>query len=329
MAIPTGKLIWLWEASGCEGGDSGKVVTVAKDLSLSGILVKIADGVSPFEPDFARAVCADAFGAGLQVSAWQFLYAAHTPAEEAAKAAELLAEYGVKDLVLDVETEGKDGSFRYRNRDDFAEEYMQAIRSHAPGVTVGLSSYPSVDSHDNMPWDGFLTGAAKCDYVAPQCYAASAGTVLPALRLGLAQFARYGLPICPVTGDWDYAAITDDSVTAFVKAADAAGCPSCSSWWWGAGSPHKGAFGRVKWGAAPTPVPIPVPAPTGYTLVGVDGVPRSGLALWMDKGHGYGRVSEIVEACGCEVTWDKAHRTWHLQRAWPPHVSADGKVVSE
>jgi len=57
-----------------------------------------------------------------------------------------------------------------------------------------------------------------------------------------------------------------------------------------------------------------VPPADRFHLVGIDGEPRQGAPVWMgDNGHGYGGLAAIAEACGCDVAWDGATKTWTLK----------------
>lgn len=211
--------MWIWQVRACEGGDVGAIAARARDVGLSHVLLKIADGRQPYNGEVGPLVGA-LRAAGIDVWAWQYAYG-NDAAGEARFAARRYREQPYAGFVIDAEAE-------YKGHGDRARAYMAALRDELPGTTIALSSYYLPDLHAEFPWREFLGG---CDLVMPQVYWARRGPTL-ALTQSLAQLAAYGKPVIPTGATDPQFCFGPDELREFLQLVAARGIPGCNLWEW-------------------------------------------------------------------------------------------------
>ena len=215
-----GKQMWIWELQNCLGGDVAAIVSKAKDLGLSGLIVKAWDGASYWSQ--IEKIIGPAHAAGLLVAGWGYSYGTNIPGEVAAM--EKAIKAGADWLIIDAEVEYENVSGRVR-----AISLFNALAASPAGnATIGFSSFAFPESHPGFPWDVF---AGHCQVNLAQIYWGEF-KLSPdaALARCLSQNAKYGLPVAPV--GQCYGTITPAEITAFGAAAKTAGCSGLSFWSW-------------------------------------------------------------------------------------------------
>lgn len=214
----TGHGMWIWQADTCEGGDVAAIVDRARAARLSHVLVKIADGRSPYNGTLLTPLTEALQQAGVDVWAWHYTYGSN-PSAEARYVADRYRDRGFAGLVVDAETEYKSQPYR-------ARVYMRTLREQLPDATVALSSYWSPYYHPTFPWQEFLE---RCDLGMPQVYWYNRDPVAT-LGASLAQWGRYGVPLVPTGAAYPQAANPGD-IQRFAAAVRERGL-ACNYWDW-------------------------------------------------------------------------------------------------
>ncbi len=213
-----GKGMWIWQVEKCEGGKAAGIVTRAQKAGLGHVLLKIADGVRPYNVGRISDLVTRLRAAGIEPWAWAYTYGSDAAAEARA-AAEIYARYPFAGFVVNAETEYKGYGAR-------ATAYMRALRAALPpGTVVGLSSFWSPDYHPTFPWREFL-GAS--DLGLPQVYWHGRDPAAT-LAAACAQWGRYVGALVPTGAAYTQAA-PGDSIEQF--AAAAATWPAVNYWSW-------------------------------------------------------------------------------------------------
>lgn len=232
-----GKGMFVWIIPDCEGGDIEAIAARASERGLQHLLVKIADGVGPFNVhngrDLATELTRACQGRGIEVWGWQYIYG-RMAATEAVTAARRVRETGVTGFVINAESEWK-----VPGMGAHATNYTRILR-HEIGqqFPVCLSSYRYPNFHREFPWREFLE---DCDFALPQVYWMGATDAGAQLRLTMQRYlklySQIGLtrPVIP-TG----AAFAEHGWTAqpaevqeFLETAVSLGLPAANFWEWG------------------------------------------------------------------------------------------------
>lgn len=203
MAL-TGKGFMIWKVRDCEGGNPNLIVSEAKKAGLTHVLIKIADGTSPYNIinniDQAAPVVSALKANGLQAWGWHYVYG-NDPVGEARIAITRVLQLGLDGYVIDAETE-----YKQPNKDVNARLFMNELRRSLPNTLVALSSFRFPTLHREFPWSDFLS---KCDYNMPQVYWQGAHNPELQLRRTVREFqaldpVRPIMPTGPVYkyGDW-------------------------------------------------------------------------------------------------------------------------------
>ena len=227
-AALSGKWVWIWNWSRCDGGDPAKVGARLRAAGCRGALVKAHDGPQWFDQGQPwREIAARLRREGLAVGAWAYLYG-RDPAGEARLVAETVS-YGQADLfVLDVEAE-------FEGHPETAEELGRRARE-AVGSDYPLyfSSFAIARHHRSFPYEEF---ARHCQGAAPQVYWNAFGwPALRSVRWMYEDYAAVQAPpqrLFPVAGLYSAGGIpypTADDVKAFVSEAAGNGSPGVSFW---------------------------------------------------------------------------------------------------
>ncbi|MEM3647486.1 MAG: S-layer homology domain-containing protein [Thermofilum sp.] len=219
MAVWDGNWLWIWTADSILNGNPEAMVAVAKDLGITGVLIKSHDGTRVWG-QFVRYSLVFR-SAGFRVAAWGYVYG-NDPEGEAHAALEAI--YAGADLyVVDAETE-----FERPGKDDAARRMLEAIRAKAPDVPVGFTSFAIVDYHRGFPWSVF---AKYCDVAMPQMYWFTIGLpVEECWRWTRDGYAKMGKPIVPVGQAYD--AVSYEDMVKFARIVHEDGCSGISWWSW-------------------------------------------------------------------------------------------------
>ncbi len=278
-----GKGQYIWNIWNTEGGDIGKIVSLAKEAGLSHILVKIADGTHDFNGTAAILLTAALQEAGIEVWGWQYIYGAY-PSLEAITAARRIKETGVTGFVVNAEKEMK-------GKPAQAVSYMNTLKANT-SVPLGLSTYRWPSYHPDFPFKEFLQ---RMDINLPQVYWLQAHNPSYQLERCLSEYANPAFPQRPIvpTGaafiEYGWAP-TPDEVKAFMVKAQSS-CEGANFWVWENTRKNLPNIWEVirlyDWANPPVPEPLPeVAIPKLTVLVDTLNV-RSG------PGTGYPRVRKV------------------------------------
>lgn len=189
-----GNAMWIWDLPKSSGGNLDAIAARARSAGMQTVFVKSSDGAGLWR-QFTPSLVAQLHARGLRVCGWQFVYGADPIGE--ARAAAATAAKGADCLIIDAET-------RYEGRYAAAQRYMQALRSAVgPDYPLGMTSFPYVDYHPQLPYSVFLgPGAAQANL--PQVYWKAIGATVDAVSAKtFAQNRVYGTPIAPVGQAYD------------------------------------------------------------------------------------------------------------------------------
>ncbi|MCY0892347.1 MAG: hypothetical protein OWR52_02405 [Acidibacillus sp.] len=154
-----GKAWWVWEVDKC-GGVQG-IIDTCKTTGARGVIVKAFDGTNIW-PQWEQSVNT-LKAAGLVVGAWGYVYPANV--EQTAQVA-LTALEKADYLIIDAESE-----FETLGTVEAARQLGRLIRSKAPNVLIGLTTFALPDLHSSFPYNVFMSWT---DFTAPQVYWADA-----------------------------------------------------------------------------------------------------------------------------------------------------------
>jgi hypothetical protein len=226
---PVGKGMYIWQVSGCEGGNLDAIVATAQACGFRHILVKIADGTGAYNVSVSLPTLVSKLHqeAGIQVWGWQYIYGA-SPIAEAKTAIEQCKQCGVDGFIVDAEGEFKQSGYGTR-----ADAYMHYLRDNL-SIPVGLSSYRFPSYHPDFPWASFRKYA---DFDAPQVYWQSAHNPAEQLRRSMGEFAGMipKLPYVPTGAAYKTGILwssTPADVRAFMGEAVALGLSGFNFWEW-------------------------------------------------------------------------------------------------
>jgi peptidoglycan hydrolase-like protein with peptidoglycan-binding domain len=234
--------MWIWYLDKSEGGNLDAIAAKANAAGVRTLYIKSGDGAT-YWSQFSPLVVGGLKQRGLHVCAWQFVYG-KVPTDEADVGAQAV-QSGAECLVIDAETD-------YEGRYAAAKTYMTRLRAQLPAsFPVGLTSFPYVDYHPNLPYSVFFQNGA--DYNLPQVYWKDIGTSPDtAMQHTYVHNKIYGKPILPL--GQSYNDPPPDDMTRFRQLAAVYGSSGLSWWSWQA-STDRG------WQA----IGAPIQPLTGYT----------------------------------------------------------------
>ena len=220
-----GNGMWIWQVPKSEGGDLAAIGARARAAGIRTVFVKGADGTTPWG-QFTPALAAGLKAEGLRVCSWQFVYG-NDPLGEA-QAALASIRNGADCFVIDAET-------RYEGRYAAAQRYVTALRAAVgPDYPLGLTSFPYVDVHPNLPYSVFL-GPGMAQVNQPQVYWKDIGTSVDAASARTyAQNRIYPAALAPI--GQTYQAPSAAELQRFRQVWGAYGVPGLSWWSWQASS---------------------------------------------------------------------------------------------
>jgi SnoaL-like protein len=233
MPILEGKGMYLWIISRVEGGDPNAIAELAKQAGLSHVLIKVADGSSPYNIDKATgrdnvpAMVAALRSRGIQPWGWQYIYG-HNAKTEAEIAIQRVKQFQLDGFVVNAEVE-----FKAKGMEPVARAYMQALRSGLPNTPIALSSFRYPVMHRPLPFETFLE---YCDLNMPQVYWIKSYNPAQQLLKSLHEYQglRVWRPYLPTgasypEGSWSP---TPQQITDFLQAVRDNGLPGANFWEW-------------------------------------------------------------------------------------------------
>jgi hypothetical protein len=167
--LPPGQWAFVHDLAKCADGTAAGAVGLARRAGLTGLLVKVLDGASPYPGGGAAELLAACRAAGVGCSGWGYVY----PGDGAATAAliqQWLQLSGNEAFLVDAEVE-----FEVPDGAQQAQALLAAVRQvcRRPWYT----SLPWPDQQAAFPWTAFQ---AACAAFAPQVYgSALAGAAGP------------------------------------------------------------------------------------------------------------------------------------------------------
>jgi hypothetical protein len=227
-----GKGFYVWKIRSVENGDPSAIANAAYKAGLSHVLLKIADGIYPFNIDtntridLVPPVVTALHAKGIAVWGWHYVYG-YDPASEARVAIQRVKELGLDGYVINAE-----GEYETAGK-PAAQRLMNDLRSQLPTFPIALSSYRFPSYHPQLAWQVFLEG---CDFNMPQVYWEKAHNPAAQLRRCLQEFQAMTpyRPIIPTgsayenQGWWP----TDQEVLEFLETARASQLSAANFFSW-------------------------------------------------------------------------------------------------
>ena len=207
------------------------VANLASQAKFSHVLLKIADGTSPYNvidgQDWAAYLTRSLHDRAIQALGWHYVYG-YDPLGEANIAIQRVTELGLDGYVIDAEA-----PYKEPGRDEDARQFMDALRAALPTFPIVLSSYRYPSYHPQFPFQAFLE---KCDYNMPQVYWVLAHNPADQLVRSVREFQGITpfRPIIPtgaayLEGGWSP---TDIEVNEFLRAAQNLDLSAANFWEW-------------------------------------------------------------------------------------------------
>lgn len=304
--LPTGKGMYIWQISQCEGGDPVSIAQAARTAGLGHVLIKLADGSYPYQigadgqlldmTPYVEALQ----DKGVEVWGWGYAYG-YDPIGEAAIAARYVLTLGLAGWVIDAEKE-------YKGRRDAARRLVSELRQRLPSASIGLSSYRYPSLHPEFPWAELRSG---CDFDAPQVYWEQAHNPAAQLARCVREFASFKrrLPLIPTGAAYkcDGWSSTPTDAGEYILACEGLGLPAYNWWSWQHAHQIDGMWDAIT-GAAPVEtwrvritallgLRVRMGPGTGYARVRT--LPRGSVAVvsnrlggWLALADGTGWISE-------------------------------------
>ncbi len=218
-ALVSGKGLWVWYAS--RPGDPEAAAQRAREVGLSWVCLKSADGPELWTSEFSRERVEVFKAAGIHVYSWQYVYGVD-PGQES-RAAEWSIQQGSELHVLDIEAE-------FEGRPERLRRLLEAL--DLDSARLGYSSF-GIQQYHPIDWPQLY---ARCATAWPQVYWGEFGWP-PARSLelaaeGLDGFAGQVIPLGDTYGR------VDGPGTAEFAARALARWPAAVGWYsWEAASP--------------------------------------------------------------------------------------------
>jgi hypothetical protein len=152
--------MWIWNLRRCEDGDADRIAARCRQVGLDHVVVKIADGTTPFNGSHLQPVVQRLQAGGIGVWGWTYTYG-RQPEREAELFAARALQLRADGLVVDLEGDAYSGSTARVRR------FMGTLRGVAPAAHVGLSSHRFPLLHPDVP---IAYAMAWCDSGWPQAY---------------------------------------------------------------------------------------------------------------------------------------------------------------
>jgi len=162
-----GKGFFIWQVPNCEGGDANAIASLAASANLTHVLVKIANGILPYNvdkksgTDWAVQLAQALRLQNIKVLGWHYVYG-NNPVAEANIAIQRIHDINADGYVIDAEAE-----YKQPGKAAAANQFMTQLRAALPTLPFALSSYRFPSYHPQLPWREFLS---RCDFNMPQVY---------------------------------------------------------------------------------------------------------------------------------------------------------------
>lgn len=276
MNLPKGKGWFIWNVSACENGDPAAIAALARAAGVGHVLIKIADGLVPWNGALVAPVARALRAIGVQVFGWHYVYS-FNPAGEATIAVNRMHELELDGLVYNAEQQFRDNP----NNRAAANTLLARTRDRLPGIPVGLSSYRYPRYHPQFPWREFLFGI---DFNMPQVYWIHATNAGAQLKASYDEFRAMAprLPFIPTGAafkehGWSS---TPTQILDFLRTAQDIGLEAVNFWEWG----HTRRNLPLNWDAVAQfpwpPEPVQEPDDTAWQIVALQNMNiRSGPGL--------------------------------------------------
>jgi hypothetical protein len=229
-----GKGMFAWRVKNIRGGDPQKAADVASAAGLTHVVLKIVDGIWPYNltatlVDLLPPLIAALKAKQIECWAWAYTYGQGRQLLEAQNAVSRFAHLGLSGFVIDAEAE-----YKVAGGSVWAAQYADTLRAQLPPKTpVFLCSYRYPSVHPEFPWQAFLS---RVDGVMPQVYWEQAHNPTSQLERSVTEFKALapGKPIIPVgpsyrTGLWWP---SPDEAQAFLDKTLALGLPAADFFSW-------------------------------------------------------------------------------------------------
>jgi hypothetical protein len=223
-----GKGFFIWQVPRCEGGDPAAIALAAEQAALSHVLIKIADGTSPYNDGLVAPVVSALRDRGISPLGWHYIYG-YDPIAEAEIALQRLDELQLDAYVIDAEA-----PFKEPGKDVAARQFMDHLRASLPYFPMALSSYRYPSYHPQFPFVAFLESV---DFNMPQVYWVLSHNPGEQLIRSVREFEAIEpfRPIIPtgsayLQGDW---APTVADIYEFLVTAQNLGLSAANFWEWG------------------------------------------------------------------------------------------------
>lgn len=228
-----GKGFYIWKVKDCEAGNANAIAEAAKNAGLGHVLIKIANGVYPYNYDWnkkvdqVKPVVQALHTKGIRVWGWHYVYG-DKPIDEARIAVRRVKELELDGYAIDAETE-----YKMPGKNAAATQFMKELRLGLPNTLVALSSYRYPSYHPQLPWREFLS---KCDYNMPQVYWIKANNPGSQLQRCVREFqdiAPYR-PIIPTGAAFSEQGWTATAaeITEFLRTAQSLNVNAANFWSW-------------------------------------------------------------------------------------------------
>jgi hypothetical protein len=332
MAL-SGKGFMIWKIKDCEGGDPVAIANAASSAGLTHVVIKIADGVYPFNiertsmVDLVPPVVNALHNKGIQAWGWHYVYG-NNPLGEAQTAGQRVRLLGLDGYVIDAE-----GEYKQPGKEAAARKYMTELRSYLPKTPIALCSFRFPTYHPQLPWKAFLE---KCDIAMPQMYWQSAHNPGAQLRRCVNEYKNLmpSLPVIPTgsvyhIGGWDP---TVEDINEFLDTSRLLNLQAANFYAWEHArsylKPLWSAIAAYKWPPYAQPIDIPdkyiaalnthdsnkvislynsdaVHITAAQTLQGT-----TAIQTWLTKFLGEMLPNAIFRLTGVSGTGDSRHFTW-------------------
>jgi peptidoglycan hydrolase-like protein with peptidoglycan-binding domain len=260
-----GNGMWIWQLEKSEGGDVDRIAARAAAAGISTVFVKAGDGTTPWD-QFSPLLVGALHAHGLKACAWQYVYGSSPSAEASVAAAAVHA--GADCFVIDAESQ-------YEGRYKSAQTYMNALRA-AVGASypIGLTSFPYVDYHPNLPYSVFLAPGTGAQANLPQAYWKDIGGSVDTISAHtLAHNRIYQTPIAPLGQTYDDPPASD--LARFRQLWAAYGAQGLSWWSWQATD-------SAHWTALNAPAPAPsIESDPGWPALGRNA--KGDEVIWLQE----------------------------------------------
>ncbi|MDR7537820.1 MAG: hypothetical protein QN183_15885 [Armatimonadota bacterium] len=213
--------MWIWNLRRCEAGDPDRIAARCRAVGLDHVVLKIADGTTPYNGASLARVVERLQAHGIEVWAWTYTYG-RQPEREAEVFGARALQLEANGLVVDLEGDGYSGS-RERVR-----RFMAALRGVAPAAHVGLSSHRFPLLHPGVPV-GYAMG--WCDSGWPQAYYLHPDVEVAMERVHR-QWSAFGRPVVATGAAFPEGTGEAANVARFAAACRRLGVTGVNWWSW-------------------------------------------------------------------------------------------------